>query len=94
VWIGYGATIMPGVRIGDGAIVATRSVVTKDVPPYAIVGGDPAQRIRYRFAPDVIERLLALRWWDWDAERITRHARLLCAGDIDALERAAANDAG
>jgi virginiamycin A acetyltransferase len=91
-WIGYGATIMPGVRIGDGAIVATRSVVTKDVPPYAIVGGNPAQVIRMRFAPDVVGRLLALRWWDWDAERITRHVRLLCAGDLDALERAAAAD--
>ena len=89
VWIGYGATIMPGVRIGDGAIVATRAVVTRDVEPYAIVGGNPAQPIRHRFPPDVVARLLALRWWDWDDEAIMRAVREICAGDVSALERLA-----
>ena len=89
VWIGYGATIMPGVEIGDGAIVATATVVTKDVPPYAIVGGNPATILRYRFDDETIARLLAIRWWDWDAETITRHVRDLCNGDVAALEGAA-----
>lgn len=86
VWIGYGVTVMPGVTIGDGAIIATRSVVTKDVPPYAIAGGNPATVLRYRLPEETITRLLALRWWDWPAERITRAVNALCAGDIDALE--------
>src|ERR1035438_8143346 len=87
VWIGYGATIMPGIHIGDGAIIATASVVTKDVPPYAIVGGNPASTIRHRFDETTIARLLALRWWDWDPERVSKNVRALCGGDIDALER-------
>lgn len=66
VWIGNGSRIMSGVRIGDGAIVAAGAVVTKDVPPYAIVGGVPAKIIRYRFAPYIIERLQALKWWRYD----------------------------
>lgn len=86
VWIGYGATIMPGVSIGDGAIVATMSVVTKDVPPYAIVGGNPARVLRYRFDDATIARMLEIRWWDWDAERVTQNVRALCAGDVDALD--------
>jgi virginiamycin A acetyltransferase len=89
VWIGYGAVIMPGVKIGNGAIVATASVVTRDVPPYAIVGGNPASIIRYRFDEATIARLEAIRWWDWDAARITRHVRAICAGDVSALEGAA-----
>lgn len=89
VWLGYAATIMPGVRIGDGAIVAAGSVVTRDVPPYAIVGGNPAVLIRYRFPDDVIGRLHTLRWWDWDPARIAMNVRALCSGDIDALEGAA-----
>jgi virginiamycin A acetyltransferase len=88
VWLGFGVTVMPGVTIGDGAIVAARSVVTRDVPPYAIVGGNPATLIRYRFEEDDRRRLLALRWWDWPIEKITRHVRAICGGDIDALERA------
>ena len=88
VWIGYRATVMPGVTIGDGAIVATASVVTRDVPPYAIVGGNPAAVIRYRFDDAAIARLLALRWWDWDAAKLTRNVRAICASDVDALERA------
>jgi virginiamycin A acetyltransferase len=89
VWIGYGAVVMPGVTIGDGAIVATTAVVTKDVPPYAIVGGNPAAVVRYRFDESTIARLLALRWWDWPVERITRSVQALCAGDLAALERRA-----
>jgi virginiamycin A acetyltransferase len=91
VWIGNGATIMPGVTIGDGAIIATGAVVTKDVPPYAIVGGNPATLLRYRFDEATIARLLALRWWEWDAARVTRCVAQLCAGDLDALERQAEN---
>ena len=87
VWIGYGATIMPGVTVGDGAIIATAAVVTKDVPPYAIVGGNPADILRYRFDEQTIARLLAIKWWDWDDARVTRNVRALCGGDVDALER-------
>lgn len=73
VWIGYEAVIMAGVHIGDGAIVAARAVVTKDVPPYTIVGGTPAREIRKRFDEATTERLLRLKWWDWPAEKIKRH---------------------
>jgi virginiamycin A acetyltransferase len=88
VWLGYGVIVMPGVTIGDGAIVASGSVVARDVPPYAVVGGNPAQVIRYRFEESDRLRLLALRWWDWDAAKITRNVKALCAGDIAALEAA------
>lgn len=88
VWIGYNATIMAGVTIGDGAIIATNATVTKDVPPYAIVGGNPAKVIRLRFADDVIERLLRLKWWDWDVEKITRNVQHLTGLDLDQLENA------
>jgi len=73
VWIGYDATIMPGITIGDGAIIATKSVVTKDVEPYTIVGGNPAKLIKKRFSDDTISKLLELKWWDWDIEKITRN---------------------
>ncbi|MEM1217755.1 MAG: CatB-related O-acetyltransferase [Bacteroidota bacterium] len=86
VWIGYGATIMPGVTIGDGAIIATKSVVTKDVAPYAIVGGNPAKEIRKRFSEDKIEALLELAWWDWPIEQITDKVQALTGMDLDALQ--------
>jgi virginiamycin A acetyltransferase len=89
VWIGQEATIMPGVRIGDGAIVAAKSVLTADVAPYAIVGGNPAREIRRRFSEDVIAELLAIRWWDWDAEKITRNLDAIRGADLAALKRAA-----
>ncbi len=89
VWIGMEAMILPGTRIGDGAIVGARAVVSGEVPDYGIVVGNPGRVVRKRFDEATIARLLALRWWDWDAERITRHIELLRGGDIDALERAA-----
>lgn len=88
VWIGYGVTIMPGVTIGDGAIIATNATVTQNVPPYTIVGGNPAKPIRKRFDDTTIERLLHLAWWNWDMAKITRNVHLLTAMDIDSLEKA------
>jgi virginiamycin A acetyltransferase len=85
VWIGYNATIMAGVKVGDGAIIATNSTVTKDVEPYSIVGGNPAREIRKRFSDDEIKNLLALRWWDWDAEKITRNLQYLTEPNIEKL---------
>ena len=70
VWIGYEAVIMSGVHVGSGAIIAARAVVTKDVPPYTIVGGTPAREIRKRFDTDVIKRLLMLKWWDWPIDNL------------------------
>lgn len=88
VWIGYNALIMAGVKIGNGAIIAAQSVVVKDVPPYEIVGGNPAQPIRKRFSDQDIAALQAIRWWDWDAEKITRNLALITSADIAALKRA------
>lgn len=70
VWIGHGAVVLPGVTIGDGAVVAAGAVVTKDVAPYAVVGGVPARFIKWRFAPEIAARVQRLAWWDWDHERI------------------------
>ena len=81
VWIGYDATILAGVTVGDGAIIGAKAVVTRDVPPYTIVGGNPAQEIRRRFAAEEIERLLELRWWDWPVERIARELGWLTGND-------------
>ncbi|MDX2099246.1 MAG: CatB-related O-acetyltransferase [Leptolyngbyaceae cyanobacterium bins.59] len=88
VWIGYGATIMPGVQVGDGAIVATCSVVTRSVAPYSVVGGNPAKEIRKRFEESVIEELLQIQWWNWDIEKITRNLKAICGSDLEALRRA------
>ncbi|MGC4117547.1 MAG: CatB-related O-acetyltransferase [Myxococcales bacterium] len=88
VWIGYDALLMPGVKVGDGAIIASRAVVTRDVPPYAVVGGNPAEVVKKRFDDATVEKLLALRWWDWDAAKITRNLELLVAADVDALAKA------
>ncbi|MGB0722658.1 MAG: Vat family streptogramin A O-acetyltransferase [Gammaproteobacteria bacterium] len=88
VWIGYESTVMPGVQIGDGAIIAAKSVVTRDVPPYSIVGGNPATLIRYRFEQPVIDDLLRIAWWDWSAAKITAHLDAITGGDIEALRAA------
>ncbi|MET3045981.1 CatB-related O-acetyltransferase [Flavobacterium covae] len=85
VWIGHNATIMAGVTIGDGAIIATNATVTKDVSPYTIVGGNPAQLIRKRFSDEVIELLLEKQWWHWDIEKITKNVQLLTSNDFDKL---------
>lgn len=87
VWIGYDAVIMAGVRIGDGAIIGTRAVVTKDVEPYSIVGGVPAKEIRKRFSPDLIEKLQSLQWWNWSQDKIKKSLNAIQSGDIGALEK-------
>ena len=87
VWIGYNATIMAGVKIGDGAIIATNATVVSDVEPYSIVGGNPAKEIKKRFSPEFIERLLKLQWWNWDIEKITKNVQNLTDLDIDKLEK-------
>lgn len=89
VWFGNGATVMPGVRIGNGAIISTGSVVTGDVPDYGIVGGNPARLIRKRFGDTEIARLLAVAWWDWPLDHLTEHIRTVMSGDLAGLEAAA-----
>lgn len=86
VWIGYEAVILAGVTIGDGAIIGIRAVVTKDVPPYTIVGGVPAKPIRKRFPDDTIAALLALRWWNWPEERIAGCLDAIQSGQIDQIK--------
>lgn len=86
VWIGYEAVIMAGVHIGDGAIIASRAVVTKDVPPYTIVGGTPAKTIRKRFDEKTIKQLQSLQWWNWSAGKIRKCLPYLVKGDMDGLQ--------
>ena len=88
VWIGYRALILPGVRIGDGAIVAAGAVVTRDVPPYTIAGGNPASPIRPRFPEETVRALLDIAWWNWDADKITRNLSAIVSADLDALRGA------
>jgi virginiamycin A acetyltransferase len=90
VWLGRDALVMPGVTIGHGAIVATRAVVTRDVPPYAVVGGNPATVLRTRFDEQTVARLLAIAWWDWPPERVAEAIPLISQADVDALEAFAA----
>ena len=85
VWIGYEAVIMAGVHIGDGAIIAARAVVTKDVPPYTIVGGTPAKEIRKRFDAEVIEQPLIQKWWDWSTDKIHQCLPYIAEGKLDEL---------
>ena len=85
VWIGYEAVIMAGVHIGDGAIIAARAVVTKDVPPYTIVGGTPAKEIRKRFDAEVIQQLLMLKWWDWATDEIRQYLPYITEGKLNEL---------
>jgi chloramphenicol O-acetyltransferase type B len=88
-WLGMRAMIMPGVTIGEGAVVAANSVVTKDVAPYSIVAGSPAKHIKYRFEPSIVEELLALNIYDWPEDKFNALKRYLCADDIHQLKQAA-----
>jgi virginiamycin A acetyltransferase len=85
VWLGYEALVLPGATIGDGAVVGARAVVGGDVPPYAVAVGNPARIVRRRFDDPTVARLLALRWWDWDIEAITRNLEPLCTGRLDLI---------
>jgi len=83
VYIGYHVIILSGVAIGDGAAIGAGSVVTKDVPPYAIVAGNPAQIVRYRFSEETIQKLLEIKWWDWPDEKVKENVHLICSDSID-----------
>lgn len=85
VWIGYHATIMPGIHIGDGAVIGAHAVVTKDVPPYTIVGGNPAKEIRKRFDDKTIEKLLEMQWWNWNIEKISKYIKLINSTNVEKL---------
>ena len=83
VWIGNNVTIMSGVTIGDGVVIANNSHVVKNIEPYSLVGGNPAKLIKYRFTPEQIEKLLEIKWWYWDDDKINNHTNLLCNDNID-----------
>jgi virginiamycin A acetyltransferase len=85
VWIGYEAVILSGVHVGDGAIIGTRAVVTKDVPPYAVVGGIPAREIKKRYDDDAIRKLQQIKWWDWPFDKIQRFLPNIMSGELDKL---------
>lgn len=87
VWIGYDCLIMPGVTIGNGAIISSRSVVVSDVPAYSIVGGNPAKVIRQRFSDEVIAELEKIAWWDWSPEKITQNLAAISGGDVARLRQ-------
>ena len=88
VWLGHHSTVMPRVKIGDGAIVGSFSLVTKDVAPYTIVGGNPAKLIRPRFDESTIQALLEIQWWNWDIEKIIRNVEAIAGADLDRLKQA------
>ncbi len=85
VWIGYESIIMPGVKIGNGAIISSRSVVVSDVAPYTVVGGNPAKPIKERFSPEKVAALEAIAWWNWPIEKITKQLAVIVSADVDAL---------
>ena len=86
VWIGYESLIMPGVKVGNGAIISSRSVVVSDVPAYVVVGGNPAKRIKQRFPPETVSALESIAWWDWPIDKISKHLDIIVSADIDALK--------
>ncbi|HYH40172.1 MAG TPA: CatB-related O-acetyltransferase [Azospirillum sp.] len=88
VWIGWEAAILPGVRIGDGAIVAARAVVTRDVEPYTVVAGNPAMPVKRRYDDATVAALLEIAWWDWPAEKIQRNLAAITGADLEALRNA------
>lgn len=92
VWIGYQAVIMSGVRIGDGAVVGAYALVTQDVPPYGVVAGNPARLMKKRFDDDTIRRLLNLKWWQWEDQKIEKFLPLFLGTDVAAFLRAAENE--
>lgn len=92
VWIADNVTIMSGITIGDGAVIANNSHVIKNVEPYSIVGGNPARHIKYRFSEEQIQKLLQIKWWNWDDEKINKYLPLLCNEDIDNFINASSNN--
>lgn len=94
VWIGYRATLLAGITVGAGAIIAAESVVTRDVPPYTVVAGNPATVVRERLPENDRDRMLRIAWWDWPIEQITENLHLIMGTDLDALEKAAGLVAG
>ena len=91
VWIGYDSLIKPGVKIGNGAIIASRSVVVRDVPAYAVVGGNPAVIIKQRFSPEIVSALESIAWWHWPIEKISKHLAIIVAADVNALSACASD---
>ena len=87
MWIGQNVTILPGVHIGDGAIIGANSVVAGDIPAYTVAAGNPCRVIRPRFDQELTDYLLELRWWDWDAGKIFRNLEALCSGDLSRIRR-------
>ncbi len=87
VWIGANVTIMSGVKIGDGAVIANNSHIVKDIVPYSIVGGNPAKLIRYRFTEEQIQKLLNIKWWNWDSTKINNNLPYLCNTNIDTFKK-------
>ena len=85
VWLGQNVTVLPGARIGDGAVIGSNSVVAGDIPPYTVAAGNPCKVIRPRFDQALTDYLLELRWWDWDAEKIFRNLETLCSGDLERI---------
>lgn len=89
VWIGFGAVVMSGVKIGDGAVIAARTVVTKDVLPYEIVGGVPSRHIKFRFSDKVIIELMKIKWWNWEIDQIKEYSSIISSSNVDELKKCA-----